>query len=322
MKQKTKRKPVKQTRRPATKKAAARSRAVAKKPVQRRISRNLKVSLAMQAGHDYKLRFIRRYGLIAVMVVVIAVQCFFFMFQDGRILGDENNLTIAQLLTDTNKQRTGNSLEPLKLNDKLSAAAKAKADDMIATGYWAHDAPNGTTPWEWIDGAGYKYSYAGENLARGFNTSTGVIDAWMESPTHRSNVLGSEYTDVGFAAVNGVMDGKSTTLIVAMYGRPVGAPMAGDIGETHTLASQTKDQVPLLTRIKRGIESNAPTLIISLVVLTLAACTAIATHIYRQRSPKHRNKGGLLYRHQGLYKVALAIITAIGSIFSYGGGMI
>jgi len=301
---------------------APRTGAVGK--VRKNLNQHTKLLVMQGAHHDIRFRFLRRYGLIATLAVVVAVQGFFFAFQDGRVLGNENNLTINQLLADTNSQRSKNSLEPLILNDKLTAAAEKKAQDMLLNGYWSHDAPSGTTPWDWINGAGYKYSYAGENLARGFNTSAGVINAWMESPSHRSNVLGNQYTDVGFAAINGVLDGKQTTLIVAMYGRPVGAPLAGGNDGSYTLAAQTQDQVPIWTRMWRGIESMPTVLTITIIALIAIACAALLAHFYRTRIAKSKNKNylPLAYRHHGLYKAGAAIITAIGTIFSSGGGMI
>jgi hypothetical protein len=69
--------------------------------------------------------------------------------------------------------------------------------------------------------AGYQYEYAGENLAKNFLFSKNVVEAWMDSPTHRENVLRPEYTDVGFAVVNDVLNGEETTLVVQMFGKPL-----------------------------------------------------------------------------------------------------
>jgi hypothetical protein len=66
--------------------------------------------------------------------------------------------------------------------------------------------------------SGYQYTAAGENLAKDFNMSAGVVAGWMASPLHKDNILNTMYNDVGYAVVNGVLQGSETTLVVAMYG--------------------------------------------------------------------------------------------------------
>jgi len=102
----------------------------------------------------------------------------------------------------------------------------AKAQDMFAKNYWAHTAPDGTTGWSFISAAGYNYTAAGENLAKGFYTSSAVIDGWMASPTHKENVLSPQYKDAGYAVVDGVLQGDEVTLVVALYGTEYVAPVA------------------------------------------------------------------------------------------------
>ncbi len=134
------------------------------------------------------------------------------------VLGYATDIHVEQLLSETNGLRQGAGLAPLALNQQLSAAAAQKAQDMFAKGYWAHNSPSGATPWDFISQAGYKYTVAGENLAKNFSTSKGVIDAWMASPTHRDNILKPAYREVGFAVVNGILNGEETTLVVQMFG--------------------------------------------------------------------------------------------------------
>lgn len=129
----------------------------------------------------------------------------------------------GQLLSATNSQRTQNGSATLQLNSTLSAAAQAKANDMIARNYWSHTTPDGKEPWFFIDGAGYKYQKAGENLAYGFLTSDDTVTGWMNSPIHKENLLDSEYTEVGFGYANGSDFNNSgeETVVVAMYGKPL-----------------------------------------------------------------------------------------------------
>jgi hypothetical protein len=137
------------------------------------------------------------------------------------VLGYATDIHVEQLLQGTNAQRQAAGLSPLTLNSKLSDAAARKASDMIAKNYWAHNSPTGSTPWDFILGAGYRYVVAGENLAKNYTNSQGVVDAWMASPTHRDNIVKPGYKEVGFAVVNGVLNGEETTLVVQMFGSAV-----------------------------------------------------------------------------------------------------
>ncbi len=134
------------------------------------------------------------------------------------ILGIATDINVEKLLAETNKQRLQAGLGELMLSAELSRAAYAKANDMIEKNYWAHYSPTGKTPWNFIVDADYSYAYAGENLAKDFQASSSVVDAWMNSPTHRANILRPEYKDIGFAIVNGRLGNDETTLVVQMFG--------------------------------------------------------------------------------------------------------
>lgn len=139
------------------------------------------------------------------------------------VLGYATDIHVEQLLSGTNAQRQTAGLAPLSLNGQLSQAAAAKAQDMFAKGYWAHNSPTGATPWTFITGAGYGYVVAGENLAKNFSSSQDVVNAWMASPTHKENLIKPSYKEVGFAVVNGKLNGEETTLVVQMFGTSTGA---------------------------------------------------------------------------------------------------
>lgn len=143
------------------------------------------------------------------------------------VLGYATNIQLEQLLAATNTQRVANGLQPLALNQALSNAASKKAADMLTKDYWAHVGPQGETPWDFIISSGYKYSVAGENLAKNFQDSSGVVQAWMNSPSHRDNMLKPSYREIGFAIVNGTLQGEETTLVVQMFG----APASGTVSE-------------------------------------------------------------------------------------------
>jgi len=127
-----------------------------------------------------------------------------------------------EFLAETNAARRAVNLPELVLNDTLTTAAEAKAQDMIANHYWAHFRPSdGKAPWAFIEEAGYQYKVAGENLARGYRTPAGITKAWLASPTHRANLLSPKYQEVGFACVRTTDEEGNTVLItVQLFGTP------------------------------------------------------------------------------------------------------
>ena len=126
----------------------------------------------------------------------------------------------------TNDARGDAHTVSLVENARLDAAAQAKAADMAARGYFAHIGPDGTLPWQWITGAGYSYSYAGENLAVRFTDSKDVVNAWMASPSHRGNILKPAYTHIGVGVATGLYEGKPAIFVVQYFGAPLQASAA------------------------------------------------------------------------------------------------
>jgi hypothetical protein len=144
------------------------------------------------------------------------------------VLGYATNTSLTGLLDETNTQRIGNGAASLQLNSQLNQAAQAKANDMVAHNYWSHSSPDGKEPWWFISNTGYKYTTAGENLAYGFISSSATVTGWMNSPSHRANLLNNSFQEVGFGIANSpdyVSSGEQT-VIVALYAKPVSAATA------------------------------------------------------------------------------------------------
>jgi uncharacterized protein YkwD len=144
------------------------------------------------------------------------------------------NTSVSGLLQATNTQRANNGQGSLSLNQRLVSAAQSKADDMIARNYWSHNTPDGKEPWIFVDNAGYKYTKAGEILAYGFVNSEDTVVGWMNSPSHKANMLDSAFQEVGFGFANSTNFNSSgeQTVVVAMYGKP------------QTLASTAQNPAP------------------------------------------------------------------------------
>lgn len=126
----------------------------------------------------------------------------------------------AVVVSLTNSERADLAEAPLRRSTTLDAAAKLKAEHMAKNEYFAHYAPDGTSPWFWFDRAGYVYAHAGENLAIHFSDSSEVVDAWMKSPTHRANIVGSQYTEIGVGTAKGEYEGYDTVYVVQLFGTP------------------------------------------------------------------------------------------------------
>lgn len=161
---------------------------------------------------------------LSVSVLALAV-----LFISGFITIQKNEITGSSLLGDirtgvlitfTNKERTKAQLPELSENELLTKAAQLKVNDMAKNGYFAHYSPTGISPWYWFTEAGYVYQRAGENLAVNFDDSEDVVQAWMNSPTHKENIIKEGYTEIGIATAEGYYKGKKAVFIAQLFGSP------------------------------------------------------------------------------------------------------
>lgn len=95
-----------------------------------------------------------------------------------------------------NADRAKNGLSALKTNSQLTSLAGNYAQDMIDRNFFAHNNPEGLTPFDRMKNAGISYTYAGENLAIN-NNVTAAETAFMNSSGHKANILNKNYTEVG-----------------------------------------------------------------------------------------------------------------------------
>ena len=174
------------------------------------------------AGNSYRPGIFKRESVIAIAGVLIFLNAAYFVtvfvvFKNNSFLGAVLPGVLTAL---TNTDRTAIGVGALTQNTLLAAAAQQKANDMAAKGYFSHVTPDGKTPWYWLDQVGYKYTYAGENLAVNFSDSKDVEDAWMKSPTHHANLVKPQFTQIGIAVANGTYKGKDATFVVQFFGAP------------------------------------------------------------------------------------------------------
>lgn len=167
-------------------------------------------------GNHHHPHILRHKSLSAALTVVVLVE--FMMLVSPFILprlGIELAAVLPSLVTIlTNNARAEGHIAKVKVSDILTLAAQAKADDMASKGYFSHVGPDGARPWYWLEQVGYKYRYAGENLAVNFADSEGVVEAWQNSPMHNLNLLGPRYTETGVGIATGMYKGREAVFVV------------------------------------------------------------------------------------------------------------
>lgn len=173
--------------------------------------------------HAHTKGYLKSYWpyLPMILIVLVGVAINHAWASQG-VLGAKSDYSQASLLKETNEERIKSQEPELTIDPLLTAAAQAKAEDMVAHNYWAHNSPDGKTPWSFITAAGYQYQEAGENLAYGFDGATETISGWMNSAEHRANILNASYQNVGFGVASSPnYQGRGNqTVVVAEYGLP------------------------------------------------------------------------------------------------------
>lgn len=162
-------------------------------------------------------RFITISLLLFLIFKAIFELDFVFVAKKSALFADINAQKIIEL---TNEKREEFGLPPLKENELLTKAAQEKAEDMIRNKYFSHNNPYGIAPWNWIEKNGYHYYYAGENLAMNFFDGKDVVEAWLNSSSHRENILNKNYKDTGVAVAYGDItnEGQNKAIVVQMFG--------------------------------------------------------------------------------------------------------
>lgn len=136
----------------------------------------------------------------------------------GPLTGKSSTLTVAGIISETNRHRQSEGLPTLNPNSILGKAATSKTADMFAKQYFEHVSPSGEGPAEVVTAAGYSYLVVGENLALGnFASDVDVVQAWMDSPGHRANILSTNFQEIGVAAVQGTFENHTVWIAVQEF---------------------------------------------------------------------------------------------------------
>ncbi len=117
----------------------------------------------------------------------------------------------------SNILREKEGLLSLSVDGNLEKAANLRAQDMFQKQYFDHFSANGLSPWDAIKITGFDYSFAGENLAIGYQSDVNAFNAWVSSPSHYQNIIDPNFNKIGVAEVSGMMHGKNKTVIVQLF---------------------------------------------------------------------------------------------------------
>ncbi len=186
----------------------------------------LKKHFIPHEGNNHRPHILRDISTRNIVAVVIFLEIFTFLIPVLNHISTGGGMAavLPAVLADlTNEQRAEQNLPTLIVSPILNESAQLKANDMATLGYFAHTSPQGLTPWYWLEKVGYNYQYAGENLAVNFTDSKDVTTAWMNSPTHRANIVKENYTEIGTGVASGIYQGKPAVFVAQEYANPLPA---------------------------------------------------------------------------------------------------
>ena len=168
-----------------------------------------------------------KFTQVASSAFICILSIWVFVYFLSRELNVQTNTlvdkyTTFEIINAVNKERTNKKLKPLIPNPKLSESALMKVKDMNKYEYFSHVNPTTNKKWsDFIKESDYQYMVAGENLANGFANTQDVVDAWMNSPSHRDNILNQNVYETGVGIGYGKLNNINTIFVVQDFGSEV-----------------------------------------------------------------------------------------------------
>ncbi|PIY97116.1 MAG: hypothetical protein COY66_01145 [Candidatus Kerfeldbacteria bacterium CG_4_10_14_0_8_um_filter_42_10] len=195
--------------------------------------------------HLLRPHFLSFFSVLVIFAKFFVTAAFFVSYSSPTAFAA---ITSRQIIEFTNQARQEAGLAPLSENFTLDRAAMQKAQDMLDRGYFNHEDPDGNPPWYWLKNNGYLYSYAGENLAMDFIKAESVHQAWMNSESHRANILNPSYQEIGIGVLQGELQGKKTTVLVQFFGTTFAQEETN-----YPFATSLEQGSPLATELTSGL---------------------------------------------------------------------
>lgn len=235
----------------------------------------------------YKPHILQRTAVLCMSLLVLLtflsanVQALLWQTSDWLI----STILPAVVVDLTNENRAEAAVNSLVRSPVLDQAATLKAQHMAQNSYFAHYAPDGTSPWYWFDQVSYDYIHAGENLAVHFSDSSQVVRAWMDSPTHRDNIVSGKYTEIGVGTARGTYQGFDTIFVVQLFGHPTSptVPVAQEIPAPAPIPSGVASEPLAVAEITPSvdqvdqvvIEASAPVIESDVAILDLGSSDSL-----------------------------------------------
>lgn len=283
--------------------------------------------------HTHSKGYLKSYWpyLPMLLIVVLGVTINNAWSSRG-VLGAKSDYSQTTLLKETNLERSKSQEPALTIDPLLTAAAQAKADDMVKKDYWAHNSPDGKSPWTFITAAGYQYQEAGENLAYGFNGATETVAGWMNSTEHRANILNADYKNVGFGVASSpdYQGHGDQTVVVAEYGLPTAAAAnisfkvpepasVQGVSNTKVVAKDVSTKPVSRIQILTGDQA-----VWSLALVSAIAGAAFAILITRHglRLKKYIREGEAYVHHHPMIDIIAVALITVGVLLTRTNGFI
>ena len=167
----------------------------------------------------------RKLGILFILLIFLGIESFSIATYQTAVLGENkrknelaNEIKIEEreaelteeeeeTLNLINQYRKKNGLDELRALSKLQEVAKIKANDLVNNNYFVHNSPNLGTPFEMLENNGVEYKIAGENLAGNVNAKK-AVEAWINSTSHRENILESKFKYTGICVIESQVYGK------------------------------------------------------------------------------------------------------------------
>jgi uncharacterized protein YkwD len=127
---------------------------------------------------------------------------------------------VTAVVAAVNEARVTEGLAGLASSTLLTKAAQAKAEDMVSRRYFSHTSPDGEPFWTFVNEAEYQFMHTGENLAVHYQDTESLVTAWLNSPTHRENIMNYQYTETGIGIARGKYKGDKGWFVVQLFGTP------------------------------------------------------------------------------------------------------
>ncbi|MCX8016118.1 MAG: CAP domain-containing protein [Patescibacteria group bacterium] len=178
--------------------------------------------LIPQVDNEFQPHSLRTKSVFWIFIAILLLENFFFLLAYYLIPSSDflASLISTSIVQYTNQYRLTSNAPQLVINPLLNEAARLKAEDMAQRGYFSHNSPDNITPWEWLKKVGYDYLYAGENLALNFTDSQEVVEAWLNSESHRQNLLNPNFKEIGIGIAKGTYKNQPAIFIVQFFGTP------------------------------------------------------------------------------------------------------